>query len=380
MTFDRDTKVGIVTDVYDKPQKGGIAYYTQRLVKALKKIIPSQLCLIHTRKSADPFYKEVQEIICPGLPIIKGHYLPNPIAVSKFLKKANVGLIHIPSARPFQTPYLLLKNIKYVATIHSLALWHKGRKFASPNLLKWIYDEFSKAQVSFFKNKMDRYIAVSRKTKEEAMKFLKIPESKIKVIYEAPDEVFRPIKEIKLQIPDINSPYILSDEVSQKVVKIYSKLRKMGIKHKLLIFGRGEKKSDLFSLIENLNLKKEIIFSSYIPTKELVELYNGASLFLHLVSFEGFGLTPLEAMACGCPVIASNVGSLPEVVGEAGILVDPNNTKEWVEKIYYILTHEDFRQELIQKGLEQAKKFSWEKAAKETIKVYEEVLNENSSS
>ena len=112
--------------------------------------------------------------------------------------------------------------------------------------------------------------------------------------------------------------------------------------------------------------------------KDLLVLMNGAAAFMLVSLYEGFGLPPLEAMACGTPVIASNISSLPEVVGDAGILVNPYDVDEIAQAIHEVLVNNRLREEMRVKGLERAKQFSWEKTARETLKAYEEVINGNS--
>ncbi len=112
-----------------------------------------------------------------------------------------------------------------------------------------------------------------------------------------------------------------------------------------------------------------------INDKILYNLYKNAKLFVFPSLYEGFGLPPLEAMACGCPVVVSNVASLPEVCGDAGYYVDPYCVESIAEGIYQVLTDESLRQSLIQKGLERAALFSWEKSAREHLKVFEETLS-----
>jgi glycosyltransferase involved in cell wall biosynthesis len=105
----------------------------------------------------------------------------------------------------------------------------------------------------------------------------------------------------------------------------------------------------------------------------LISIYNGADLFIFLSLYEGFGLPPLEAMACGVPVVVSNVSSLPEVVGAAGILVNPLNIDEIVDAIIKIISDMKLKKELSEKGLKRAKEFSWQKTAIETLSVYKEL-------
>ena len=104
-------------------------------------------------------------------------------------------------------------------------------------------------------------------------------------------------------------------------------------------------------------------------------MYNGAEIFVYPSLYEGFGLPPLEAMACGCPVITSNTSSLPEVVGDAGIMIDPFDVDSLTESMHKILTDNDLKKELSKKSLERAKLFTWKKTADQTLEVYEDVLN-----
>lgn len=126
----------------------------------------------------------------------------------------------------------------------------------------------------------------------------------------------------------------------------------------------------LEKLIKELNLKEDVIFLGYVPTEELPKFYNAADLFVYPSLYAGFGLPPLEAMACGTPVITSNLSSLPEVVGNAGIMINPYDKNQLVKAMYKVLTDKNLRENLIKKGLERAKIFNWEKAARETLRVY----------
>jgi len=127
--------------------------------------------------------------------------------------------------------------------------------------------------------------------------------------------------------------------------------------------------------IDELFLKDRVVFLDYVPQHDLPHLYSEAAAFVFPSLYEGFGLPPLEAMACGCPVIVSNAASLPEVCGDAAYYVDPYNVQSISEGIYKVLMDDTLRQDLIEKGLERAKLFSWEKSAKEHLKVFKEVLN-----
>ena len=115
-----------------------------------------------------------------------------------------------------------------------------------------------------------------------------------------------------------------------------------------------------------------MVFTGYVPDEDLPGLYNAADLFVFPSLYEGFGIPPLEAMSCGTPVITSNTSSLPEVIGDAGIMVDPHHIDGLAEAMHRVLTDEALRKGMIEKGLQRAKLFSYEKEARETLKVYRE--------
>lgn len=141
----------------------------------------------------------------------------------------------------------------------------------------------------------------------------------------------------------------------------------------LIVGKKGWKYKSIFETVDILNLQKDVIFSDYVPDEYLTLLYNAADLFVYPSLYEGFGLPPLEAMACGTPVITSNTSSLPEVVGDAGVMIDPYDVDGLAKAMFEVLTNEGLREDMRKKGLKRAKLFSWEKTAKETLKIYEEV-------
>jgi glycosyltransferase involved in cell wall biosynthesis len=146
---------------------------------------------------------------------------------------------------------------------------------------------------------------------------------------------------------------------------------------KLVIAGkRGWLYESIFEKTKSLGLSKDVIFTDFIPEEDKAPLIKGAKLFILPSFWEGFGLDPLNAMACGVPVVVSNVGSLPEVVGEAGILVNPYSASAIAKGMTRVLSMSKMEyNKLIEKGLVQAQKFSWEATARETIKILERVKN-----
>jgi glycosyltransferase involved in cell wall biosynthesis len=126
--------------------------------------------------------------------------------------------------------------------------------------------------------------------------------------------------------------------------------------------------------VDRLSLKDKVVFMGYVPGDDLPSLYSEAKALIFPSLYEGFGLPPLEAMACGCPVVTSRAASLPEVCGEAAHYVEPESVDSIVEGMHKALTNNDLRRTLVERGLERAKLFSWEKAAKEVLNIFEQML------
>jgi glycosyltransferase involved in cell wall biosynthesis len=134
-----------------------------------------------------------------------------------------------------------------------------------------------------------------------------------------------------------------------------------------------QSRSETLKKLSSLGITEDVTFVDYISELELAYYYSSATLLAYPSLYEGFGLPPLEAMACGCPVVTANTSSLPEVVGEAGIMVNPYDTSSLVQAMRRVLTDDKLRNNMVSKGLEQSKKFSWEKTAELTLQVYNKV-------
>ena len=144
----------------------------------------------------------------------------------------------------------------------------------------------------------------------------------------------------------------------------------------VLVGVSGWKNNDIFQTVQNNpTLKSHVIFTGYIPDQDLSAIYSGALAFVYPSLYEGFGLPPLEAMQCGTPVITSNTSSLPEVIGDAGIMINPTDSDQLCQAMLDLINNADLRNQLSQKGCDRAQQFSWSKCAKETIKVYKIATN-----
>lgn len=236
---------------------------------------------------------------------------------------------------------------KKITTIHDLAVLRYPETF--PQKIVSVHQR----RLKWVKKEIDMVIAVSQSTKKDIIELLDIPEKKIKVIYEGVGEDFQP----------------------QSSAKIEKVKRKYQIKGDYLLAFTGPARKNLERIkkaCKGLNLF--VIGDPFTPQEDLPSLYSGALCLVYPSLYEGFGLPILEAMACGCPVLTSNISSLPEVAGQAGLLVDPLDVEEISRGINEIINNKEKRKELIKKGFAQVKKFSWEKAARETLKVYQEMV------
>lgn len=231
-----------------------------------------------------------------------------------------------------------------------------------------------KRRLEWVKREVDRVIAVSNATKSDIITYLGIPQEKISVIYEAPSEIFKPVGENK--VGEIRKKYKLSGEYlltvgtdpRKNIPRIVKAISRIPDAPALVVVGRRWD-----SLSRTVGEGQNIVWLDQVPLDDLPALYSGAQALLYTSLYEGFGLPILEAMACGCPVVTSNVSSMPEVAGDAAILVDPEDFGEIRRGIETVLRQ---REELIKRGFARVKQFSWEKAAKETLKVYESVISE----
>ncbi|MFX0210075.1 MAG: glycosyltransferase family 4 protein, partial [Candidatus Hodarchaeota archaeon] len=235
----------------------------------------------------------------------------------------------------------------------------------------------------------DLIITPSNYMKNEIIRFLKIPGEKIRVVYHGVSKCFLPKNDTILisriiKKYHIMTPYILfvgTFHKNKNLIRLLKAFRELKLSSKLqhqlvLAGGKGQLNQDIVQTIKELKIEDVVSLPGYVSDEDLPILYNGSDLFVFPSVFEGFGMPVLEAMACGVPVISSNFCSLPEVVGNASLLVDPLNVDLLAGAMHRILSNEELRNELIKKGLERVKQFTWEKTAKETIEIYREVCEE----
>lgn len=296
------------------------------------------------------------------------------------LKKERVEVFH---STVYGVP--LVCPCKRVFTIHDL----------TPLIFPEFFKKFHHQAVyrfNFFTGKYaDRIITSSQNSKQDIMHYLNIPDNKISVIYDGVGAQYRRLQSLeaienirtRYQIPGKFLLYVGGFDANKNLpmlVEAFKQLiqqKHLPDKNLFLVFvgNLTPATEPLREYVRARGIEEHVIFTGFVPEEDLIGLYNAAEVFVFPSIYEGFGLPPLEAMACGIPVIASKASSLPEVVGDAAIQVNPHSPEELSQRMFEILTNDKLRQELSHKGLERAKLFSWEQTARKTLQVYEEVLN-----
>lgn len=230
-----------------------------------------------------------------------------------------------------------------------------------------------------------KIIAPSEFTKREIVQYLGVSENKIRVIFEAARDKMKPVPvadcQSALEKYQLRQPYLLYVGTIEPRKNLLTLIRAFDellrtTEHRpqlALCGGKGWLYEEVFNLVRELNLTDQIRFTGYVADEDLPALYSAAEVFVYPSLYEGFGLPPLEAMACGTPTITSNVSSLPEVIGQAGLTHDPNDWRTLAGHIADLLRDPTAREHFRRAGFEQAAHFSWDRAARETQSVYDEV-------
>jgi len=350
--------------------RAGIGNYTFNLLKAFVRLGRSGDVSVAVHKDREFITGLLPQLnmVSAGRNIFK--YLP----IDVFGLAKNFDVFHEPNYVPRPFPRATVINI-----------------FDMSYVLFPQYHPWKRVQMlRFFEKRMrgaDRIITASLSAKVEIMDLLKVPEDKIVVTPLGVSTRFSPIQENKVLIQTIRKKYSLPEQfllyvgtieprknlerLIEAISMVKEKLGKSSISL-VLAGGKGWLNDPIYRRVQELSLLDDVTFTGYVSEEDLPILYNMALAFVYPSLYEGFGLPPLEAMACGVPVITSKVSSMPEVVGDAGILIDPYNVEELSDAIMRVVSSPELRKSLSDKGTKQASLFTWEKCARETLAVYEE--------
>ncbi len=343
-----------ITPISNQHKTRGIGYYTNNLIKALKRFDKQNSYVLFNR----------------------GERLAG-----------DINLIHYPYFDPFFLTLPIRKIRPTVVTIHDLIPLRFPDKFPSGirGRIKWWLQRVSLRTVR-------EVITVSQSSRDDIVDFTGFSKSKIHVIYSAPAEEFKKITE-DTQLVSIRKKYNLPEKFvlyvgdvtwNKNLPRLIKAIKMINVPlvmvGKALMAEKFDKNNpwsqDLAIVQEAAEKDKRIIRLGFIPQEDLVRIYNLATVFVMPSIYEGFGLPVLEAMACGTPVVCSQTSSFPELVGKAAIMINPDNVEsiaEGISRVYFL--NEDECLKLTEENFLQVKNFSWEKTAFETVDVYKKALN-----
>jgi glycosyltransferase involved in cell wall biosynthesis len=288
------------------------------------------------------------------------------------LLTGTVDLFHSPD-------YLLppLRHGKKVVTVHDLSFL-RHPEAAEPSLCAYLC-----ASVPRSVRKADFVLGDSESTRQDVIELLGIDGDRVEVVYPGVGQAFRVIEDQRhlamvRELYGLGRPFILNVgtlEPRKNLVTLlnaYAALRQHGVEHRLVIAGgRGWLYDGVFQRVKELSLEGDVLFLGYVVEEHLPALYGLSDLLVFPSLYEGFGLPPLEAMACGTPVITSDNSSLPEVVGEAGLMVPAQDQDALAEAMAMVLADSGLRKDLVRKGLSRATQFTWQAAGEKLLAIYQ---------
>ena len=375
MLVDKKIKVALMSYAMDNRRSKGTALYTRKLIANILADKRFDFYLIHYDKVKDPLYAQAKEILLPRVKLPYGSRFVSQLLFFWKYRKNKFDIIHWfqPRVYPF---FWLAPARKIVITTHGAGdITAPGRWIFSREVFNFILTKFNK--------KVSAFIAVSEYGAKETEQHYRADPEKIYFTYNGGGENFKNINKAESykfisKKYNINSSFIL--DVARilphknifRLIDSYKIFRnKYKRREKLVIIGAPKDNGKIaHRLAKESGYGNDIIFIDYVEAEDLNRFYCAAELFIFPSLHEGFGLPIIEAMASGLPVITSNVTSMPEIAGDAAVLVNPLNTEEIAEKINKVLEDKEFKEALINKGLERAKFFSWKNTAEETKKIY----------
>ncbi|MBX4205509.1 MAG: glycosyltransferase family 4 protein [Candidatus Doudnabacteria bacterium] len=364
-------RIGLEAERANLPDPTGVEHYASELIRNLASLDTKNEYNLYFRTQPLEKFKHLPNNFRLRLIPFPKFWTQTRLAFELLLHPVDVFMLPI-QALPFIHP----KNS--VITVHDIAYEFFPEAF--PKFMLF----YLKLTTRFGVRAAKKIIAVSESTKNDIVKQYHIDPKKITVVHLGVGEGYKPLPYEQVQ-PVLDNfglsfkKYILFIGTMQprknlvRLMEAYISLRqKHHLEEKLVICGRrGWLWEPILKKIKEVNLSDAIKFLDYVDDADLPALYNGASLLTLPALYEGFGLPPLEAMACGTPVVVSNISSLPEVVGDAGVLVDPNSVNSIAEGLLRVLIDKNLQNEMSKKGIEQAKKFTWSATARKTLEVLE---------
>jgi len=363
-------------------ERAGIGRYARELIRALARLDRENRYSLFVPRDA---HNDLLRFNWTSNFAIKRAPLTERILAALW-HKARVPLFveaFIGAVDVFYSPDFLLpptRARRTIVTIHDLSYVRVPECF--PDVLK----QYLNRAVPRALDRADLILADAISTQRDLTEVYAVPLDKIKVLYSGVDARFRPdvAEDAKSRVRELtrDKPYLLSVSTIQprkNYVRLIEAFARLTSNFQLPTFtlqlviagGRGWMYDEVYHAVEQLNLRERVLFPNFVADDDLPALYAGATLFVYPSLYEGFGLPIAEAMACGAPVVSSNASSLPEVAGDAALYFDPRDVDAMANAMHRALSDAALRDELRARGLAQARKFSWEKAARELLQYLE---------
>ncbi len=376
---DKIYRIGIDARLFGTAQAAGIGQYTEELLRHLiQHDLVNQYCVFLSPKSWQDF-----PIYAPNLTAQKvgiRHYsLAEQFLYPLILRRAELNLIHYTN---FNSP-IWWKRIPSVVTIMDLTLWFFSGRTQKSWWRKLAYQLVIKRACQNAR----QIIAISEATKQDVVDILRIDPTKIKVVYLAVSERYKSLTdpvaiEAMQRRFNISKPYFLyvgqwrqHKNVVRLIRAFHLLRRRYHLDYQLVLAGKIDRQCpEVVDTIRQLGLKSEVVLTGYVPDDDLPLLYNGAKAFVFPSLYEGFGLPPLEAMACGTPVVSSRASCMPEVLGAAAHYFDPTDIEDMAKMMAEVAQNYTLRQKLKANGFKQVKKYSFDQMARKTLEIYQQAL------
>lgn len=362
----------------------GVEYYSLGLLKELLRIDTRNEYIVYTNRP-DLIRRHMSlsgNIVIVHLKRLKtraARILWEHFELPKRVKQEKLDILHCPH---YICP-LFGRTVPYVVTVHdTIAIDHPFWCKVSNSLY---YNIVMKRALQ----RASRVIAVSHSTAESLKRNFSISEPKVRIIHPGIDAIFNSnnnhLRQIQVKrrygLPQRYILFVGNIEPKKnisKLVEAYKLLRNMGLGHKLVMVGkRSWKCGNVWNHIRREVNAGNIILAGYVEREDLPFVYQMSEVFVFVSLYEGFGFPPLEAMACGTPVVASAAGALSETAGRASYTVDPTDVKSIAKAIYLLITDRKLRQKHVELGVRESERFMWGKTAEQTLSVYEEVCASN---
>jgi glycosyltransferase involved in cell wall biosynthesis len=364
-------KIGIFTRPIDQGTSGSGSHLEQLVNHIVKLNSNYHIVFIHYDKSKKhDLYDNFESIIIPR----------NPLKASKILRKEKFSLLHYSPLTVFAP--LWIPHVKKVATIHGAAPLSLPDQYKKTTVL---HDKYIRPILVKF---MDYILTVSQTSKKYLVRDCKFPEDRIAITYNAVDSDFKRQETKSIVInnyrfnPEKNRYLFHLSKYSERknpkvILDSFKHINKEDKEIVLILGGKGWENRDVLDFLHDNQLENNVLFPGFMTRQEIMQLLSLSSAFIFPSYYEGFGMPNIEAMACGCPVITSNAFAIPEIVGDAAVILKDNtDSHELCSKVFDVINNKELAQELVNKGYIRSKDFSWNKSAEVALSIYDKCITE----